>query len=229
MENEPHTRLREVRISRGFKTSADAAKRFGWVHSTYKSHENGTRPLSRTAAITYAKAFRVSVGWLLVAENNALHKLVTNDEIRLARRDLPHLSWVAVKNMSNVEQALEGAQEFYPVSPSDDIGPLGFVITVEDESMVNTDLNARSQSFHPGDLITLDPEKPVRPGDFVLAKVFARNETVFRQYRESGFQDDGSKIITLQPLNSAWAPDRIIEGSSGEILARLVRTVRDFH
>ena len=229
MESEPHVRLKEVRILRGFKTSTDAAKRFGWVHSTYRSHENGTRPLSRDAAMTYAKAFRVSVGWLLVGENNAVHKLVTNDEIRLARRDLPHLTWLAVKNMSNIERAIEGAQEFYPVSPSDDISLLGFVITIEDESMLNTDPNARSQSFHPGDLITLDPEKPVRPGDFVLAKVFARDETVFRQYRESGFEDDGSKIITLQPLNSAWAPDRIIEGRSGEVLVRLVRTIRDFN
>lgn len=56
-------RLKKIRVERGYKTASAAAKRFGWTTSTYTSHENGTRPLTR-AFKTYAKAFRISEAWL---------------------------------------------------------------------------------------------------------------------------------------------------------------------
>jgi SOS-response transcriptional repressor LexA len=64
---DPAKRLEKARVSRGFKTSKDAATYFGWKYDTYAQHENGTRGLVR-AADKYAKAFRVSEGWLLTGE-----------------------------------------------------------------------------------------------------------------------------------------------------------------
>lgn len=57
-------RLKEARIAAGFQTPADAQRAFGGK-STYTSHENGTRGLSRRAAERYARKFRVSTAWLL--------------------------------------------------------------------------------------------------------------------------------------------------------------------
>jgi hypothetical protein len=56
-------RLREARILRGFKTAADAQRRYNWP-STYVSHENGTRGIGRMYK-EYAKKFRVNAAWLL--------------------------------------------------------------------------------------------------------------------------------------------------------------------
>lgn len=56
-------RLREARILRGYKTAADAQRRFNWP-STYVSHENGTRGIGRMYK-EYAKKFRVNAAWLL--------------------------------------------------------------------------------------------------------------------------------------------------------------------
>lgn len=60
-------RLEVARKNRGFETAKDAARFFGWSYETYNQHENGTRGITR-AADKYAKAFRVSHGWLLTGE-----------------------------------------------------------------------------------------------------------------------------------------------------------------
>lgn len=63
-------RLETARIARGFKTSKEAATYFGWSYDTYAQHENGTRGIIR-AAEKYAKAYRVSTGWLLTGEGKS--------------------------------------------------------------------------------------------------------------------------------------------------------------
>lgn len=50
--------------------ATDAARRHHWNENTYRSHENGTRPLSKSAAANYAKAFKVAAGWLLYGEGD---------------------------------------------------------------------------------------------------------------------------------------------------------------
>jgi hypothetical protein len=59
-------RLQQARIASGFKSAADAARRFGWKYPTYAMHEGGAG-LGKFAPV-YAKAFRVSQAWLLTGE-----------------------------------------------------------------------------------------------------------------------------------------------------------------
>lgn len=68
---EPKDRLKWARIQRGLVDATAAATRFGWNVNTYRSHENGSRPISKKAAQAYARAFRVPVGWLLYGEGSA--------------------------------------------------------------------------------------------------------------------------------------------------------------
>ena len=58
-------RLREARRARGYETGKAAALAHGWSVSFYGSNENGYRRLTINSATKYAKAFKVSVGWLL--------------------------------------------------------------------------------------------------------------------------------------------------------------------
>lgn len=60
-------RLEEARIAKGFATAKAAAEYFGWSYDSYIQHENGIRGLSRATA-RYAKAFKVSEGWLRFGE-----------------------------------------------------------------------------------------------------------------------------------------------------------------
>lgn len=62
--SERHDRLRQARISAGFRTQAEAVRRYGWNANTYKSNENGNAPFGYEQAKSYAKAYRVKPAWL---------------------------------------------------------------------------------------------------------------------------------------------------------------------
>lgn len=47
-------RLRDYRLTAGFKSASEAARTFGWTPSTYISHENGTRKIGDDDADKYA-------------------------------------------------------------------------------------------------------------------------------------------------------------------------------
>lgn len=63
-------RLRQAREKAGFPSARAAAIRFGWKESTYASHENGQTPVPAREAPKYAKAFKVSPGWILTGEGS---------------------------------------------------------------------------------------------------------------------------------------------------------------
>jgi hypothetical protein len=72
-------RLVKAREGRGFRNPKDAANYFGWTYETYIQHEQGTRGITRAAA-RYAKAFRVSEGWLLTGEGTGSADKVSGED-----------------------------------------------------------------------------------------------------------------------------------------------------
>jgi phage repressor protein C with HTH and peptisase S24 domain len=48
-------RLKAYRVAAGFRFRSEAARRYGWGESTYRSHENGTRPIGDDDADRYAE------------------------------------------------------------------------------------------------------------------------------------------------------------------------------
>jgi hypothetical protein len=68
---EPFERLQEARKKAGFDSAPDAARAFGWIESTYFSHENGARGLRPPTAEKYAKALRTTPEWLLYGKGKS--------------------------------------------------------------------------------------------------------------------------------------------------------------
>ena len=66
----PADRLKQARLDAGYDTAVHAAEAFGWNINTYKSHEAGIRGIRSDVAQRYAKAFRVSAGWILTGETS---------------------------------------------------------------------------------------------------------------------------------------------------------------
>jgi phage repressor protein C with HTH and peptisase S24 domain len=67
---EPSFRLALARRGANYATPTDAARAFGWTVSTYLAHENGTRGITRQAAMKYARAFHTSAAWILTGEDS---------------------------------------------------------------------------------------------------------------------------------------------------------------
>lgn len=73
---EMHERLRHAREQAGFESASAAADRFRWTESTYRAHENGNRGIPKRKAEIYARAFRVSVEWLILGRGEDRKKPV---------------------------------------------------------------------------------------------------------------------------------------------------------
>lgn len=69
------SRLRQARAEAGFRSSAAAAKRFGWNENTYKAHERNQNGFGLADARKYALAFGKQLGWLNFA--------IGDDELRV--------------------------------------------------------------------------------------------------------------------------------------------------
>lgn len=100
--SETNERLRKAREAAGFPSARAAAKRFHWVESTYSSHENGQTSVPPRAAAKYAKAFKVSPGWILTGEEplgGVLDAIVKDarPEIKMLAREI--LELLAKANM----------------------------------------------------------------------------------------------------------------------------------
>ena len=68
-------RLKDARLKAGFRSAAEAAERFGWVSSTYSSHENGTRGVKPDDVKKYALAFRSDPCYLLFGTERGTAKI----------------------------------------------------------------------------------------------------------------------------------------------------------
>lgn len=67
---EIHERLQWARERRNFASAAEAAQKLRIPYGTYSGHENGLRGIPRKRAVEYARAFRVSLDWLLTGEGS---------------------------------------------------------------------------------------------------------------------------------------------------------------
>lgn len=104
-------RLRWARDRAGYATATDAARAFGWQPPTYLAHENGTRGINRSRAVSYARAFHVSLPWLLTGQGTPLG---------MEREPVPIMVTGAVQAGCWQEAAEWSIDDQYPIYPPDD-------------------------------------------------------------------------------------------------------------
>lgn len=80
-----------------------------------------------------------------------------------------------------------------------ELGDRAFAIVIRGNSM--------EPEFTEGDLVLIDPDEPLHPGDFVVAKN-GEEEATFKKYRPRGYSEDGKEIFELAPLNDDYATMR---------------------
>lgn len=176
-------RLRAARKKAGYETTVDFSSKFDLVESTYRSHDNGTRPLTVPVAKRYAK--------LLNLEGLTWQWLMFGDEIPLVDENTmrtPRKGDTSAANMLSIDELdVRGAGGMGAVHEADSLGSepekvlarwqmpatliRGYtntpaehikIITVVGESMVPV--------FNPGDKVMVDLQDlmPSPAGIFAL-------------------------------------------------------------
>ena len=212
-------RLKRARLAAGYDTATDAAKAFGWNANTYKSAENGQRSLTRPAAIRYAKAFHVSIDWLLTGRG------AMNPTRASGFRHIPIYRWEDIGSHEPLRQQLLLAQPqgVVPVPETEDISEDGFALIVEDDSML--DPEGSPLSLMPGDKIIIDPAATPIAGEIVLVRDGARRLLRIMHIKTENV-DGSPALVELLPLNPAY-PRRELSGDKiMGVMTMFIRSAR---
>jgi len=123
------SRLRQLRIRKGYATAVDAARAYGWSEDTYKSHENGMRGIRPNVAEKYAQALGSTAAYILTGQQGG-HLPAVN----------PVVSLKVVGRVSagtfRYDEAVEGEGFSVPAVPRKDIATaLQYGLLVEGPSV----------------------------------------------------------------------------------------------
>lgn len=103
-------------------------------------------------------------------------------------------------------------------------GPQAYTyqIPADDSSMVGNG----HRSFHPGDFLVIDPDRVIKPGEFMLVWLPGWTEPALRQLQSSRPIDpvDPHYDFTLVALNPNFAPVKVSDPRDVEICGRLVHS-----
>lgn len=182
-------RLKQARIKAGYKTAAAAAAAFGWTESAYRHHENGTRGFGVEQAQRYAKAFKVSPGWLLGTESapalapEPVHESTTAPQEApkppLLQKDLPVYGTALGADLEFI--SLDGhpvAVEQTELNRAEMIDQLRRLPMLQDERdayALYVQGSSMSPAWEDGDPVLVTPKRQPRPGDYVVVQLVGPN------------------------------------------------------
>lgn len=222
----PAARLRYARKLRHYATATDAAKAHDWQKDTYISHENGNRNFKKEDARKYARAFNVSVTWLVYGEGRGPSDEAGPGNVApVATRRVPLISWIEAGKMTEVTDPWEigSGEEEVSLDKARDVGPRAFALSVRGDSMYSL---VGPHSFSEGDTIIVDPDAPLSPGCFVVAKSDIEESATFKKYRPRGVDSKGVEVIELTPLNDDHPAIILNSANPGRIIGRVKRHIR---
>lgn len=181
---EMHDRLKKAREEAGFENASDAARKFGWVETTYRAHENGQRNIPGTRAPIYARAFRVSPEWLLYGRGDGIKKPVP---------------MVGLVGAGAEIFAIDDGGSLDEVEPPPGIGPNAVAVQVRGDSMY--------PRYMEGDLLIYDAHASLKRADGQECVVALPDGRRFVKVVRA----DGEGTATLESFNAPPMRSQIIE------------------
>ncbi|MBJ7590201.1 helix-turn-helix domain-containing protein [Aeromonas veronii] len=183
------SRLKMTQQQLGDKIGANKASISQWENGVYTPDAKNLSEL--------AKALSVSVFWLMDGKGDPSGQ---NMEIALPdTHRIPVISYVQAGVWTAPNEIRECDGNMAYITTDLELGDRAFAIVIRGNSM--------EPEFTEGDLVLIDPDEPLHPGDFVVAKN-GEEEATFKKYRPRGYSEDGKEIFELAPLNDDYATMR---------------------
>lgn len=204
------TRIRESRKAKGL-SQKQLGDRLGVSEKAISQWENDatiprTRRLQEIGRI-------LEIDWTELTSNSSDHTI----ELTVANSDLhfvPLIDFIRAGAWGEVVDPYPQGGYDEMLWTEKEVSSSAFGLIIEGDSM--------SPQFQAGDKIIVDPSVQPKPGDYVVAKLAAREEATFKKYRPRGFSDDGTEIIELAPLNSDWPTLYIDKNNPGQIVGTVI-------
>jgi SOS-response transcriptional repressor LexA len=191
----------------------------GWHPTTYASHENGSRALTKDAAMRYGAGFGVSWVWLLTGSEDGSVAMPSG----LQTKTMPLFgsedgdrcaAYIATGDIS------KDARRYTMMDDQEQMPIHSFAFLVEDEDMVTRPPKLGERSFHPGDVVVVSPNIELKPGDFVLCRIH-KGPMRLRKMK-AALNKDGTSGSILAPQNHDY-DETIVEAHKAKIVGRVIR------
>ena len=191
-------RIRRLRKSLGL-TQVKLAQMLGIKAPSVVQWESDKTNLSGENLLNAAKLFGVTPDYILyggeIEQSAAPNMEMAQPDIHR----IPVISYVQAGVWTAPNEIRECDGNMAYITTDLDLGDRAFAIVIRGNSM--------EPEFTEGDLVLIDPDEPLHPGDFVVAKN-GEEEATFKKYRPRGYSEDGKEIFELAPLNDDYATMR---------------------
>ncbi|MDH0475551.1 LexA family protein [Aeromonas veronii] len=191
-------RIRRLRKSLGL-TQVKLAQMLGIKAPSVVQWESDKTNLSGENLLNAAKLFGVTPDYILyggeIEQSAAPNMEMAQPDIHR----IPVISYVQAGVWTAPNEIRECDGNMAYITTDLELGDRAFAIVIRGNSM--------EPEFTEGDLVLIDPDEPLHPGDFVVAKN-GEEEATFKKYRPRGYSEDGKEIFELAPLNDDYATMR---------------------
>jgi len=223
-------RLQQAREERGFAKPIDAVRRFGWPRDSYYKHESGARRPMPEALSAYAAAYKVSVIWLMHGISPKSNHDAQNIPIKtLNDLDIHEIPLLNSNILGTLDDFIKGgtlvSDKSVVVPEFAQVGSraIAYLIPDSDLSM----LGERGDTFPPGTMLIIDPDKAIAPGNYILTLPAQFEVPILRRY-EATRSPSKNTPFTLSALNPAYQPIVVNNPESCRIIGRLVMGLRAY-
>ncbi len=101
-QKQANSRLKLLRIERGFRTAKDFAKTAGFTESTYRAYENGTRNIDSFIAKKCALLLNADWRWIFYGDN----KYINFESISIKSVNLPFINHEEFKDLNTRQETI---------------------------------------------------------------------------------------------------------------------------
>ncbi|WP_165397055.1 LexA family protein [Legionella sainthelensi] len=196
-------RIMDERKAKGLTRKALAELTGELKTSRINNYERGDRTPGPTEIKLLADVLEVSPSYLMCLTDSREGKITKSPGMGAL---VPVLDYKQAANpiacIQEITEDMDSKVDFVPISTamSKSIGKNAFALQIKDESMV--------PEFRMKDLIIVDPDTPLSPGDFVVALIDGEQEVIIRKYKQLSATKE-LREFELIALNSDWADIRV--------------------
>ncbi|HAT1889441.1 TPA: helix-turn-helix domain-containing protein [Legionella pneumophila] len=206
-------RILEARKAKGLTLKALGELAGGLKQTRLTNWEQGVRTPGPEEIKSLARALDVSPAYLMCLSDNQLLKETKNPS-----QLIPLLDY---------RQACEaklhaGSEAFYDnvfISVSavllPELSPKAFALKIIDDSMM--------PEIKVNDVLVIDPEISVNPGDYVAVKIGCKMEVIICQYKKLSYTSTEFELLTL---NDNWPNIKVSDDIEVEIVGKVVQNIR---
>ena len=191
-------RIRRLRKSLGL-TQVKLAQMLGIKAPSVVQWESDKTNLSGENLLNAAKLFGVTPDYILYGGEIEQSAAPNMEMAQPDTHRIPVISYVQAGVWTAPNEIRECDGNMAYITTDLELGTRAFAIVIRGNSM--------EPEFTEGDLVLIDPDEPLHPGDFVVAKN-GEEEATFKKYRPRGYSEDGKEIFELAPLNDDYATMR---------------------